>query len=209
MTKITIDDISKLILPGQEYDGQEVKDIVSQLELEKQDPDGGDIIIFHGKQYPVMRATYDVIRKTKKTIVAKRFIKDSFLEMLERTVAELIKDEKIKDDKEKLDKLYLTQAQIQIQKNKTGKLKRLSFWLYEHAPFAFNILDAIDIYFYKKSWLKLCKLTFGDNYKDFALGGLTTGTTGEVNRIMRIFFRFREELSPAAQDALKKNSPNT
>lgn len=206
MTKITKDDIDKLILMGQDYEPQELKDIIAQLELEKQTPDGGDVIVFNGKQYPVMKATYNVIRKTTKQIVAKRFMKDSLLDALEKMAVELLNDETIKGDSEKMDKLSTLQSQIMLLKHQTSKLKRIAFWFSDHIPFIFNIIDAIDVHFYKKSWLKLCKLTFGDNYKDFAMGGLTPKETA---RVMRIFFRFREELSPDVPDALKKNSPLT
>lgn len=173
MIKITKDDIDKLILPGIDYEPTELKDIVSQLELEKQTPDSGDVIVFNGKQYPVMKATYDVIRKTKQTLIFKRYVKSLFERILEM---------------------------------EAGKKEKVKFAWIRYIPFLFGIIDAIDNRRYKKSWLKLCKLTFGENAKDFSLGGLTTG---EVERIMRIFFRFQAELFHAAQDSLKKNSPVT
>ena len=173
MTKITKDDLDKVVLIGTQYEAQELRDMVTQLELEKQDEDGGDVIIFRGKQYSVKKATYDVIRKTKQTLIFRRYAKSLYERILEM------------DGK---------------------KEQKASFAWLRYVPLLFTIFDAVDNWRYKRSWIKLCELTFGDKAKDFALGNLTTG---EVQRIMRIFFRFQAELFPAVQDAPRKNSPVT
>ena len=63
-TTIRADEIQKLLKEGQEYSPQELHDLVSQLQKEKELPDAGDFIIFHNRTYKVKKATYAVIRKT-------------------------------------------------------------------------------------------------------------------------------------------------
>jgi hypothetical protein len=66
MAKITKADLDKLIFDGQEYEIQEIKDLVAQLEIEKREPDGGDFVIFNGKRYGVKKATYNVLNQKRK-----------------------------------------------------------------------------------------------------------------------------------------------
>jgi len=54
--------------------------------------------------------------------------------------------------------------------------------------------------------MKLVKLTFVNDHRDFGIGGLTQK---EVERVVRIFFRFLPELFLAEQGNAKKVSPTT
>ena len=165
--KLASEKIKDLLLDGNEYEIQELHDIISQAEKEIEDADGGDFIIFRGKKYEVKKATYDVIRATKKTLIFQRYTRE----------------------------LYNMIQEIE------GKRKS-SISLWKFIPFLYSFVDMIDNYRYRQSWNNLCKLTFAD-WKDFELGGLTQG---EVERVMRVFFRFQAGLFLAGQDGARKSS---
>jgi len=72
--KILKSDLDKLIFDGTEYEMQEIKDIIAQIEIEKQEPDGGDFIIFNGKRYGVKKATYNMLKlKAKEGIIFEKY----------------------------------------------------------------------------------------------------------------------------------------
>lgn len=65
--KIKGKDIHEFIKEDSDYELQEIQDILQQIKKEKEEPDSGDFIIFHGKTFRVRKSSYDTIRKVMRS----------------------------------------------------------------------------------------------------------------------------------------------
>jgi hypothetical protein len=150
--KILSNKIKDLLNDNMEYEVSELHDIIEQVKTELEDPDSGDFIIIRGERYDVLKASFSVQNKVKRSLVYRGHV------------------------------AYMHKLSKDLMMLKAGKLLPNPLKWFTYVPLLRSIIYFLADYRYNRSWNELCKLTFGKNAKKFKLEDLTQEEVGRVMR---------------------------